>query len=160
MDTFFYLGFLNGFLPCGLVYMAVFASVAVSDLLNSSAYMVIFGLGTIPLMTLVIYAKDFIQKIIINYMQMPNKKNQNSLNRTQKEAICLLSIGTFLEYFDLMLYVHLAVLLNDLFFPQSDPTTKYLLSATAFSMTFILRPVGGFVIGRIGDAFGRKVTII
>ena len=59
-------------------------------------------------------------------MQMPNKKIQNSLNRTQKEAICLLSIGTFLEYFDLMLYVHLAVLLNDLFFPQSDPTTKYL----------------------------------
>ncbi len=93
-------------------------------------------------------------------MQMPNKKNQNSLNRTQKEAICLLSIGTFLEYFDLMLYVHLAVLLNDLFFPQSDPTTKYLLSATAFSMTFILRPFGGFVIGRIGDALGRKFTII
>lgn len=64
MDTFFYLGFLNGFLPCGLVYMAVFASVAVSGLFNSAAYMMIFGLGTIPLMTLVIYAKDFIQSII------------------------------------------------------------------------------------------------
>ncbi|MFN2261124.1 MAG: sulfite exporter TauE/SafE family protein, partial [Psychroflexus sp.] len=33
LDTFFYLGFLNGFLPCGLVYMAVFASVAVSGLM-------------------------------------------------------------------------------------------------------------------------------
>ena len=93
-------------------------------------------------------------------MQASNKKTQNRLTREQKEAIGLLSIGTFLEYFDLMLYVHLAVLLNDLFFPQSDPTTKYLLSATAFSMTFILRPVGGFVIGRVGDALGRKVTII
>ena len=52
---------------------------------------------------------------------------QHSLTREQKEAVGLLSIGTFLEYFDLMLYVHMAVLLNDLFFPQSDPTTKYLL---------------------------------
>ncbi|MFN2261123.1 MAG: sulfite exporter TauE/SafE family protein, partial [Psychroflexus sp.] len=33
-------------------------------LMNSAAYMMIFGLGTIPLMTIVIYAKDFIQKII------------------------------------------------------------------------------------------------
>ncbi|WP_395476388.1 MFS transporter [Rickettsia endosymbiont of Pantilius tunicatus] len=46
------------------------------------------------------------------------KKEQVSLTRNQKEAIGLLSIGTFLEYFDLMLYVHMAVLLNDLFFPE------------------------------------------
>ncbi|HJD62117.1 MAG TPA: MFS transporter [Rickettsia endosymbiont of Degeeriella rufa] len=48
-----------------------------------------------------------------------HKKEQVSLTRNQKEAIGLLSIGTFLEYFDLMLYVHMAVLLNDLFFPES-----------------------------------------
>ena len=34
-----------------------------------------------------------------------------------------------------------------------------LLAATAFCMTFVLRPVGGYVIGRIGDAIGRKITI-
>ena len=45
---------------------------------------------------------------------------QKSLTREQKEAVGLLSIGTFLEYFDLMLYVHMAVLLNDLFFPKSE----------------------------------------
>jgi MHS family proline/betaine transporter-like MFS transporter len=43
------------------------------------------------------------------------------LKREQKEAIGLLQIGTFLEYFDLMLYVHMAVLLNELFFPKTDP---------------------------------------
>ena len=43
-------------------------------------------------------------------------ENQQSLTREQKEAVGLLSIGTFLEYFDLMLYVHMAVLLNELFF--------------------------------------------
>lgn len=40
-------------------------------------------------------------------------KDQQSLTREQKEAVGLLSIGTFLEYFDLMLYVHMAVLLNE-----------------------------------------------
>ena len=81
------------------------------------------------------------------------------LTRQQKEAIALLSFGTLLEYFDLMLYVHLSVLLNDLFFPKTDPMMAKLLAATALCMTFVLRPVGGYIIGRIGDAIGRKSTI-
>ena len=49
-----------------------------------------------------------------------------------KNSIILLGSGTFLEYFDFMLYVHMAVLLNELFFPQTDPFTTSLLSAFAF----------------------------
>lgn len=64
LDTFFYLGFLNGFLPCGLVYMAVFGSVAIAGVMESSLYMVFFGLGTIPLMSVVIYAKSWLQKVL------------------------------------------------------------------------------------------------
>lgn len=60
--NFFQLGFLNGMLPCGLVYMAVFASVATANLTQSSLYMMLFGLGTVPMMTGVIYFKGFIQK--------------------------------------------------------------------------------------------------
>jgi len=84
----------------------------------------------------------------------------NRLTRKQKEAIGILSMGTFLEYFDMMLYVHMAVLLNDLFFPKSDPTTTHLLTTFAFCSTYLLRPIGGFVIGKIGDAMGRKATIV
>ena len=51
------------------------------------------------------------------------EKEQRSLNKEQKQAVGLLSIGTFLEYFDLMLYVHMGVLLNNLFFPEYDPFT-------------------------------------
>jgi hypothetical protein len=51
------------------------------------------------------------------------------LNKVQKRVVGLLSIGTFLEYFDLMLYVHMAVLLNELFFPKSDPHTAAILSS-------------------------------
>ncbi|WHA05487.1 MFS transporter [Candidatus Bandiella numerosa] len=86
--------------------------------------------------------------------------NNSKLTIYQKEAVGILSMGTFLEYFDMMLYVHMAVLLNDLFFPKSNPTATHLLTTFAFCSTYLLRPIGGFIIGKIGDAMGRKATII
>ncbi|MEI7494037.1 MAG: MFS transporter [Alphaproteobacteria bacterium] len=84
----------------------------------------------------------------------------SSLTKGQKESIGLLQIGTFLEYFDLMLYVHMAVLLNELFFPKTDPHTAALLSAFAFCSTFVLRPFGALIFGYLGDNIGRKSTVI
>jgi MFS family permease len=85
---------------------------------------------------------------------------QTSLTREQREAVGLLSIGTFLEYFDLMLYVHMAVLLNSLFFPQNDLDSAAFFTAVAYSITFVFRPFGALLFGWIGDTIGRKVTII
>ena len=61
MDTFLTIGFLNGFLPCGLVYMALFAAIAGGNALNGILYMAVFGLGTIPLMTTAIYFSQFLK---------------------------------------------------------------------------------------------------
>ena len=83
----------------------------------------------------------------------------SSLKREQKQAIGLLSIGTFLEYFDLMLYIHMAVL-NELFFPKTDAHTAAILTAFAFCSTYLLRPIGALVFGYIGDHMGRKVTVV
>jgi len=82
------------------------------------------------------------------------------LNRKTKESILLLQIGTFLEYFDLMLFVHMAVVLNELFFPKYDPFTDSLLAAFAFCSTFVLKPVGALLFGYIGDKVGRKHTVV
>ena len=59
--TFFVLGILNGFLPCGLVYMAVFGAMASGGATFGALYLVLFGLGTIPLMTLAIYMGNFLK---------------------------------------------------------------------------------------------------
>jgi MFS family permease len=85
---------------------------------------------------------------------------QAKLGSEQKKAVGLLSIGTFLEYFDLMLYIHMAVLLNELFFPKTDPFTASLLSAFAFCSSYILRPFGALIFGFIGDFIGRKSVIV
>jgi sulfite exporter TauE/SafE len=71
-DTFFTIGFLNGFLPCGLVYMAIFGALSTANAFTGSLYMFLFGLGTVPLMTSVVYLGNFtkgnfrknIQKVI------------------------------------------------------------------------------------------------
>ncbi|MFP3017583.1 MAG: MFS transporter [Candidatus Tisiphia sp.] len=88
------------------------------------------------------------------------QQEQRSLTKEQKSAVGLLSMGTFLEYFDLMLYVHMAVLLNELFFPKDDPHTTAIYSATAFCSSFVFRPVGALIFGYIGDNIGRKTTVI
>ena len=68
-DTFLTIGFLNGFLPCGLVYMAVFGAIATGSLLEGSLYMLLFGIGTIPLMTTAIYLGKFLNSTIKQRIQ-------------------------------------------------------------------------------------------
>lgn len=71
-DTFLSIGFLNGFLPCGLVYMALVAAIAFGNPFQGALYMALFGLGTIPLMTTTVYfgaifgngAKQKVRKLI------------------------------------------------------------------------------------------------
>ena len=46
----FFIGLLNGLLPCGLVYIAIAAAVSTASVINSSLFMAAFGLGTLPLM--------------------------------------------------------------------------------------------------------------
>ena len=60
-DTFLTIGFLNGFLPCGLVYMALFGAIAMGNALEGAFYMILFGAGTIPLMTSAIYFSSLLK---------------------------------------------------------------------------------------------------
>lgn len=68
-DTFLTIGFLNGFLPCGLVYMAIFAAIATGSALQGSLYMFVFGLGTVPLMTTAIYFSRFLSAVVRKKIQ-------------------------------------------------------------------------------------------
>lgn len=68
-DAFLTIGFLNGFLPCGLVYMAVFGSLATGSAVQGGLYMVLFGVGTIPLMTAAIYLGKFLNTNIKQRIQ-------------------------------------------------------------------------------------------
>ena len=56
----FTIGLLNGFLPCGMVYVAIFGAIAMQSISLGIAYMLLFGIGTIPMLTAVIYITNLI----------------------------------------------------------------------------------------------------
>jgi sulfite exporter TauE/SafE len=56
----FTLGILNGLLPCGLVYAALFVAIATADAFYGATYMFLFGLGTMPML----FALSISQKMI------------------------------------------------------------------------------------------------
>lgn len=63
-DALFTIGLMNGFLPCGMVYAALFGALAMPRLTESVAYMLLYGLGTMPLMSLVVYAQSWITVLV------------------------------------------------------------------------------------------------
>lgn len=65
----FTIGLLNGFLPCGMVYVALFGSIAMQSASLGVLYMILFGLGTVPMMSAVVYMNSFITLPIRNKIQ-------------------------------------------------------------------------------------------
>lgn len=59
-DALFTIGLFNGLLPCGLVYAALFGAIAMQNVTFGVAYMVLYGLGTIPMMSAVVYASSLL----------------------------------------------------------------------------------------------------
>ena len=68
-DALFTIGFLNGLLPCGLVYAALFGAIAMQNVALSISYMLLYGLGTIPMMSAVVYVSNFLSFPVRNKLQ-------------------------------------------------------------------------------------------
>lgn len=60
MRALFFIGLLNGLLPCGLVYLGIAGALATGDLINGALFMAAFGLGTFPAMIAITAARDYI----------------------------------------------------------------------------------------------------
>jgi MFS transporter, MHS family, proline/betaine transporter len=69
------------------------------------------------------------------------------------------AIGNVLEWYDFAVYGYFAASIGRAFFPQEDPVAQVLAAFGIFAVGFLMRPVGGAVIGSIGDKFGRKVAL-
>ena len=65
----FTIGLLNGYLPCGMVYVALFGAIAMQSASLGVLYMLLFGLGTVPMMSLVVYVNSFITVSFRNKVQ-------------------------------------------------------------------------------------------
>jgi MHS family dicarboxylic acid transporter PcaT-like MFS transporter/MHS family alpha-ketoglutarate permease-like MFS transporter len=75
-------------------------------------------------------------------------------------AIIGASSGNLVEWFDFYIYSFLAIYFAPAFFPSGNRTTQLLNTAGIFAVGFLMRPIGGWVFGRIADKRGRKTSMI
>ncbi|XAH25031.1 MFS family transporter [Xylophilus sp. GW821-FHT01B05] len=75
-------------------------------------------------------------------------------------AIVAASSGNLVEWFDFYVYAFAAIYFAGSFFPKSDPTVQLLNTAGVFAAGFLMRPVGGWLFGRIADRYGRKSSLL
>lgn len=80
--------------------------------------------------------------------------------RTRRKVIAAGISGNVLEWYDFAVYGFYAPIIGKLFFPSEDPTVSLIASFGAFAAGFLMRPVGGFIFGHIGDKIGRKRALI
>ena len=75
-------------------------------------------------------------------------------------AIFAASSGNLVEWFDFYTYAFTALYFAHHFFPSGDRTTELLNTAGVFAAGFLMRPVGGWLFGRIADRYGRKTSML
>ncbi len=81
-------------------------------------------------------------------------------NQARKAGIAAL-VGTTLEWYDFLIYgTAAALVLNSQFFPNADPTVGTLAAFATYAVGFLARPLGGIVLGNMGDKLGRKKMLI
>ena len=76
-----------------------------------------------------------------------------------RKAILGSVVGNIMEWYDVGVYAYVAVLVGQAFLPAASDTTQNLFSLGVFAVTFIARPLGGVILGQLGDRLGRKEVL-
>lgn len=77
-----------------------------------------------------------------------------------RKAVFASAIGNVLEWYDFGVYVFFAAVIAKNFFPAANPTAALLSSFAVFGVGFLMRPLGGIIIGHFGDTHGRKAALM
>ena len=70
------------------------------------------------------------------------------------------SVGNLVEWYDWYVYAAFSLYFAQVFFPAGDRTTQLLNTAAIFAVGFLMRPLGGWLLGRYADRHGRKAALL
>jgi MFS transporter, MHS family, proline/betaine transporter len=68
-------------------------------------------------------------------------------------------IGNVLEWYDFAIYGYFAAQIGRYFFPHEDAVAQLLSAFGVFAIGYLMRPIGGMIVGHIGDSFGRRAAL-
>src|SRR5437762_9644914 len=77
-----------------------------------------------------------------------------------RRVVIAAAVGNVIEWYDFYIFGSLAAILSVQFFSKTDPVAAFLSTVAIFSVGFLIRPLGAFVFGRVGDIVGRKYTFL
>ena len=83
----------------------------------------------------------------------------NADMRRRIKAIFIGSIGNLVEWYDFYAYAAFSLYFAGAFFPGTDPVLQQLSAATVFAAGFLVRPIGGWLFGRLADNNGRRFSL-
>ena len=78
----------------------------------------------------------------------------------RQKAIWASITGNVLEWYDFAVYGYFAPVIAQKFFPSDSPDSSLLAAYGAFAAGFLMRPLGGFLFGHLGDRIGRRRTLV
>lgn len=78
---------------------------------------------------------------------------------TVRRAVAAAAIGNVTEWYDFGVYAYIAATIGEVFYPESSQAVQLLATFATFSAAFIIRPVGGFFFGPLGDRIGRTKVL-
>ncbi|MDM7890815.1 MFS transporter [Curtobacterium caseinilyticum] len=76
-----------------------------------------------------------------------------------RRAVSGMVVGNTMEWYDVGVYGYLAVTMGKVFLPTAEPSVQILFSLGVFAATYVARPLGGIVFGRLGDRLGRQKVL-
>jgi MFS family permease len=82
-----------------------------------------------------------------------------STRRSRAKAIFAITLGNGLEFFDFTVYSFFASIIGQLYFPVQGSLNQLMLAVGSFGVGFVVRPIGGIVIGAFADRVGRKAAM-
>ncbi|HTR05471.1 MAG TPA: MFS transporter [Paraburkholderia sp.] len=93
-------------------------------------------------------------------IQAPGAAAPASTRRSRAKAIFAITLGNGLEFFDFTVYSFFASIIGSLYFPVQGSLNQLMLAVGSFGVGFVVRPLGGVVIGAFADRVGRKAAMM
>jgi MHS family proline/betaine transporter-like MFS transporter len=93
-------------------------------------------------------------------VELPQMSQAPAKQKSFTKLIVAVSVGNALEWYDISSYGYFAVYVAKAFFPNSDPTVSLLLTFGTFGLAFLVRPIGGLILGAYADRHGRKASLM
>ena len=85
--------------------------------------------------------------------------NRKAVRPPNVRAVAAAVIGNALEWYDFTVFGFMTVVIAQLFFPSHSDYSSILLTTATFGVAFVMRPVGGIVLGLYADRAGRKAAL-